>query len=336
MRLRKLLLLAGVLDLFLLTGILGKVFAQENAVSSGTESQEESSAGTSGVREMQGQEIASDRQELKEQRQDIAENANAARQVEREAKDQIHQALQSGDYETAKNLRDQLKEIHQKNVEQMYSDIQELKESREGLRNDAQDARLERGLPAIGSEGGAAGFNSPGVGPNNPPGRDLPPGLRDKAEDRFDRREDALDRREDVRDRREDVWDAAHNPPPGTEAYRRDKLEDVRDHREDVRDRAEDVPDRREDVRDRRENFREGSQERQDHGLRDRGPGMGAGRGQGGEHRADVSVPGGNGPGYTGESEHRGGGQAHAGGGEHRGAGGPMHAGAGHTGGARH
>ena len=38
MRLRKLLLLAGVLDLFLLTGILGKVCAQENVDSAGGKS----------------------------------------------------------------------------------------------------------------------------------------------------------------------------------------------------------------------------------------------------------------------------------------------------------
>ena len=124
---------------------------------------EESSIGSSSDASLR-QELTSDRQELKEQHQGIAENANAARQEEGQARDQIHQAIQAGDYETAKNLRDQLKETHQENVEQKHSDIQALKESRQEFKSDLQGARQERESRQSAGEGKASGFNPPGLG----------------------------------------------------------------------------------------------------------------------------------------------------------------------------
>ena len=179
MRSSKLFLLVGVLDLCFLIGVLPRLQAQEEVASqveSSASAQEASGSGT------WKQELISDRQALKEQHQSIAENAQAAKQEEQQIKDQIHQAIQSGDYETARSLKDQFKETHQENIEQIHGDIQEFQESRQEFKNDLQSARQEKRDYQSQGEGETSGFNPPGASPNNPPGRDLPPGLRDKAE----------------------------------------------------------------------------------------------------------------------------------------------------------
>lgn len=200
--------------------------------------------------------------------------------------------------------------------------------------------------------GNLPGHNPPGVGD-----RPLPPGWRDRAEDVLDRREDVRDRREDFRDRREDVQDRREDVRDRREDIRDkrhdggrlDRLEDIADRREDVRDKREDVRDRREDVRDRREDRFDRREDKRDWrrppqqnpgmgrppgeglgehrslqggpgpGVRDHGRGIGAGKGQGGLHRAG-------GPGPHGGTDRPGG--FNRSGASHRGAAG-AHAGAG-------
>lgn len=249
------------------------------------------------------QEIKGDIQNLRQEKQEISQDAKAAHNEEKALREQIHKAVQAGDFEKAQALEEQLKQTHQENIDQMQQNKQELQDMRQELKQDLKEEGIKPRLQ------NPPGYNPPGVGPKNPPGYNPPgtgpkpmtPGIndrvedirdhredvRDRREDRRDiredvkdRREDVRDRREDIRDRREDKWDAAHNPPPGTEGYRRDKLEDIRDRREDVKDRREDIGDRRENVRDRREDVRDRREDRRDvrEDVRDKSTGE-AGRG---------------------------------------------------------
>src|SRR3989338_4768989 len=106
MKSNKLFLLVGVLGLYFLIGVLPTLQAQTEAASQVESSVSAPEASGSGTWR---QELISDRQALKEQHQSITENAQAAKQEEQQLKDQIHQAIQSGDYETARNLKDQFK-----------------------------------------------------------------------------------------------------------------------------------------------------------------------------------------------------------------------------------
>lgn len=292
-----------VVAMFLLIANGSLVLAQEETSATTTET----AAAESGTGWKQ--EISGDRQVVAEQWDVLKEHGQEARAEQRQLQQQIFDAVKSGDYETAKSLREQLKTMHQENIAQKKDDLQALRETRQELKGDIKQAKEAGAMPPLKrpKPQNPPGYNPPGAGPENPPGYN-PPGagpvspkvkdrvedVRDRREDIRDRREDIRDRKEDVLDRREDIWDATHNPPPGTEAYRRDKLEDIRDRREDVRDRKEDVKDRREDVRDRREDIRDkknihdrGLQGGHDNiGIKDRGKGIGAGKGQGGVHRS--------------------------------------------------
>ena len=131
------------------------------------------------------------------------------------------------------------------------------------------------------------GDNPPGVGPGNPAGVEHPSRYLDRKEDFRDRREDSKDRREYFRDRREDV---------------KDRREDFRERREDYRDkpyhpgipgdRFKNKPQHKPDLPGRAE-FKGHPQH--DRGVRDHGAGVGAGRGQGGAHRAGGPGPRGGG-----------------------------------------
>jgi F0F1-type ATP synthase membrane subunit b/b' len=217
-------------------------------------------------------EIKSDIQQIKAQRDTIHENAQAAREEEKQLKQQIKEAVAAGDHKTAKKLRDQLHATHRENVAGMHQDIQSIQRAKQELRSDIKDARQQGQLFP-------KGVNPPGTGQVV---KDKLENIRDRKEDLRDRREDIKDRRGDIRDKKEDVWDRRHD------GGRADKLEDIRDRREDVRDRKEDVKDRREDIRDRREDVRDkgnihdrGLHKGDDAGIRDRGKGVGAGKGQG-------------------------------------------------------
>ncbi len=154
------------------------------------------------------------------------DNAASARQEEKDLREQINQAIQSGDMETAKALKEQLKTMHQENIEQKKEDLGSLRESRQELKSPNLPDKMK----------------DPQWRKDHPNAVEA---VKDRKEDFRDRKEDVRDRREDIRDRKEDAWDRTHNYPKGTEAYRRDKMEDVRDRREDVRDRKEDFRDKR-------------------------------------------------------------------------------------------
>lgn len=291
---KKLFWVLGIFGLCLLVSSYSAVFAQEEGA--GTDTSMES--GTDWK-----QEIKSDMDAFKAERDAIKESASEAIGQEKDLLRQIGDAKQAGDFETAKNLRDKLHALHQQNMEQRQQDMQGLKESRQELKGDIKEAREAGVLPPPPR----------GIGDRREDFRDRREDIRDRREDVVDRKEDIRDRKEDVRDRREDVWDATHNAPKGTEAWRRDKAEDVRDRNEDRFDRREDKFDKREDVRDRREdrfdkrenvrdskNFpgqKPGNQPKigqgpsGNRGVRDYGQGVGAGKGQGGMQRSSAGGP---------------------------------------------
>lgn len=306
------------------------------------------------------QEITLDRDALHEQRQEIGQNAQAARDEEHALKQQMDEALKSGDFEAAKQLRDQLHSMHQENMAQRRQDTQELKGLRDEFKEDVQNARQEGVLPLLKQGENSRGFNPRHAKDRLEDARDRRKDRRDNLEDKFDRREDVkdsredvrdhredirdrkedkADRREDIRDRREDVWDRQHDGGLRDKMEdRRDRQEDVRDRREDIGDRQEDRRDRREDVGDRRENrldrgenrreHRENVQERREN-TADRGLHRGWERGVR-DHGAGVGV------GKVQGGEHRGAGGSGQRGGSHRG--GPRgggHGGGGHGGGRR-
>ncbi len=117
-------------------------------------------------------EIAGDRQAIRSEAQDIKEDASAAKQEEKQLKDQILAAEQSGDMETARNLRDQLKAMHRENVRDRQQDKKEMKDARQELRQDIKEARQERNLPPRRDRDNIPPGPRGGAGTNweNPPG----------------------------------------------------------------------------------------------------------------------------------------------------------------------
>lgn len=237
------------------------------------------------------QKIFSDVQEIKQNREANRSHAEAAIQKEKDLRDQIHEAVQSGDQKKAESLREQLKATHRENVREKHQDMQNVRESRQELRSDIKDAHRDGALPprrfnppgynppGVGP-GNPPGYNPPGVGPGNPPGYN-PPGV------------------------------GPHNPPgynpPGAGPYRppHRRPEDFRDHRNDGDGQGFRDPsgDRRGGPRGDQGHHRGGDDGRryfgdarqdgggrqgdagQNQGVRDHGAGKGAGKGQGGMHR---------------------------------------------------
>lgn len=101
-------------------------------------------------------EVKAAKETIKAQKQEMKESAQAARAEEKALKDQINQAVISGDREKAAQLREQLKSMHAQNVQEMREDKRELKSAKKELRQDMKKARKE-------------GFNPPG--PRGGPGR---------------------------------------------------------------------------------------------------------------------------------------------------------------------
>ena len=73
----------------------------------------------------------------------IKSNGQAGRQEEKDLRDQIRQAEQSGDKEAARSLREQLKAMHQENVQQKQEDQQGLKEARQQKPDANQDGTVD-------------------------------------------------------------------------------------------------------------------------------------------------------------------------------------------------
>ncbi len=118
----------------------GNVFAQE-----------ETSSETGQQTDYKG-EISSDRQAISEQKSAIKEHSTSARQEEAQLKQQINEAMQSGDKETAAQLREQLKSTHQANVQQKQQDIETMRGANQEFKQDVQGARQEGNLPPKGQK----------------------------------------------------------------------------------------------------------------------------------------------------------------------------------------
>ena len=113
------LLFSMIIFCLFLTGVYA-VFAEGQAV---TDTQE----GQAAANIEQGQidpetnwkeELNSDKQEVQGQRQEISENAEAAREEESQLRQQIKAAMNSGDMQKAGQLKEQLKAVHQKNFQE--------------------------------------------------------------------------------------------------------------------------------------------------------------------------------------------------------------------------
>lgn len=114
--------------------------------------------------------LRSDKEEVKEQRLEIKENAQTAKSEELELKKQIKAALDAGDAGTAEKLRNQLRAMHRENVQERVEDKRELQSELRDLKKDTQEAKKEwhkrRDLDnnPPGPKGG------PGTNWENPPG----------------------------------------------------------------------------------------------------------------------------------------------------------------------
>src|SRR3990172_11608237 len=168
---KRILGMTGILCVALWVIFSANVFAQE-------ESSTGSNATIAGENEAKStkdwkQEISSDVREIRQDREANRSHAQAAIKEEKDLRDQIHQAVQSGDHEKAQALREQLKAQHQENVREKQQDMQNLRQSRQELRSDIKDARKDGALPP--GRINPPGYNPPGAGPGNPPGYN-PPG----------------------------------------------------------------------------------------------------------------------------------------------------------------
>ncbi|MFA5362419.1 MAG: hypothetical protein WC335_04130 [Candidatus Omnitrophota bacterium] len=87
------------------------------------------------------EEFASDKQAIKEQKETIQQNAGAAKDEEQVLKDQIQAAVQNKDFETAKQLKSQMKSTHQENLQQRDADKTALQDARQEMKDDRKAAR---------------------------------------------------------------------------------------------------------------------------------------------------------------------------------------------------
>lgn len=125
------------------------------------------------------QELSSDRQQIKEDVLENKENAQAAKTDEEKLKEQIKAATDAGDFATAKQLKDQLKLIHQENVQEKVEDKKELQSDIRELKGDIKEARQDGYLlPRMDKDNNPPGPKG-GAGTNweNPPGPKGGPGV---------------------------------------------------------------------------------------------------------------------------------------------------------------
>ena len=77
--------------------------------------------------EIRAQESISDTQQVKEQPQEMSQDAQVkAKIAENKLREQIKAAIESGDLQTAQQLRQQLKAMHTENIDVMMKDGQEM------------------------------------------------------------------------------------------------------------------------------------------------------------------------------------------------------------------
>jgi thioester reductase-like protein len=124
-----------------------------------------------------------DRQQLQEQRKEIKGNMEAARAEEKQLRLRIADALQANDTQTAAQLKEQLRAMHQENVQGMQQDKQAMQAAKQEFKNNVQEARQAGDNNPPGPMGGPGTNweNRPGPqgGPGASPDR---PGARGRAD----------------------------------------------------------------------------------------------------------------------------------------------------------
>jgi metal-dependent amidase/aminoacylase/carboxypeptidase family protein len=87
------------------------------------------------------QELTFDKQQIQAQMQEVSQNVQAAKVEEAQLKEQIKAATDSGDLETVQQLREQLRSVHQENLQEMKQDKQEIQAAKQEFKNNVKKAR---------------------------------------------------------------------------------------------------------------------------------------------------------------------------------------------------
>ena len=119
------------------------------------------------------------RQQLQEQRKEIKDNMEAARAEEKQLRLRIADALQANDTQAAAQLKEELRAMHQKNVQGMQQDRQAMQAARQEFKNDVQETRQAgdnnppgpMGGPGTNWENRPGPQGGPGASPNRPGGQ---------------------------------------------------------------------------------------------------------------------------------------------------------------------
>ena len=85
-----------------------------------------------------------DKDALKAERGRIKARTEAAKQEQTALKNQIREALRSGDAQTAESLQAELKTMREKNIQARQAAVENLKSARQKLKSDKKAARTER------------------------------------------------------------------------------------------------------------------------------------------------------------------------------------------------
>jgi outer membrane murein-binding lipoprotein Lpp len=124
------------------------------------------------------EELKTDRQQIKEELEESKDNAQEAKTEENQLKEQIKAAVASGDLESARKLREQLRLKHQENMQERVQDKEDIQEAGQELKSDIKEARqsgyLEPKLDKDNNPPGPKG--GPGTNWENPPGPKGGPG----------------------------------------------------------------------------------------------------------------------------------------------------------------
>lgn len=86
------------------------------------------------------QELTFDKQQIQAQMQEVAQNVQAAKVEEAQLKQQIKAATDSGDMETVQQLREELRSVHQENLQEMMQDKQKIQAAKQEFKNNVKKA----------------------------------------------------------------------------------------------------------------------------------------------------------------------------------------------------
>ena len=89
-------------------------------------------------------ELTADKQAVVEQKDTMKANAQAAHAEEKNLRAQIKEAKLAGDKEKVKELRAQLKAVHQENVQKMKEDKKSVQVAKKEVRKDKKQLHQER------------------------------------------------------------------------------------------------------------------------------------------------------------------------------------------------